>query len=63
MRSDGNIKSNATGEIAAQIASDEVAAFRRSAEIGANRINADGSDRDVVLTGARRSWAQRRAAD
>ena len=63
MRSDSNIRSKATDEVATRVASDEIAAFRRSAETGANRVNVDTSGGEVVLAGARRSWAQRRAPD
>ncbi len=63
MRSDSNIRSKATDAVAARVASDEIAAFRRSAETGANRVNVDASGGNVVLTGALRSWAQRRVSD
>jgi hypothetical protein len=63
MRSDGNIRSNVTDEVAARGTSDGVPAFRHSAEIGANRVMLGASGGEVVLTGALRSWAQRRAPD
>jgi hypothetical protein len=63
MRSDSNIEPHATDEVTGRTASDEIAAFRHSAEIGANRIMVDASGSNVVLTGALRSWAQRQAPD
>jgi hypothetical protein len=63
MRSYSNIRSNVTDEVAARVASDEIAAFRRSAETAVNRVNVDASGGEVFLAGARRSWAQRRAPD
>jgi hypothetical protein len=63
MRSYSNIRSNVTDEVAARVASDEIAAFRRSAETAVNRVNVDASGGEVFLAGARRSWAQRRSPD
>jgi hypothetical protein len=63
MTSDSNIKPSVTDKVAGRTTPDDIAAFRRSAGIGANRIIVDASGRDVVLTGGLRSWAQRRAPD
>ena len=39
------------------------AAFKRSAEVDARRVNVTAQDGKVVLTGNVRSWAERRAAE
>jgi osmotically-inducible protein OsmY len=38
-------------------------AFRRSAEIDANRITVEVHDGEVILKGAVRSWAERQEAE
>ncbi len=72
MRSDSTIKPNArdpnvtgpnvTEKVPARTAPGGIAAFRRSAEIGANRIMVDAGG-EIVLTGALRCWTERRAPD
>ena len=63
MRSDSNIEPKMTDAVAARPQSSEIAAFRRSAEMAANRIMVDASGGEIVLASALRSWAQRRAPD
>ena len=47
------------GDVAAKIE----AAFRRSAEIDARRINVTAQDGKVILSGNVHSWAERREAE
>ena len=57
------LRAPATPVAAADVAIRIEAAFKRSAEIDARRVNVTAQGRKVILSGSVRSWSERREAE